>query len=393
MGLWAKVIADYMKTINFLTGNFIPENCAGTNRILALVKELEKKYKINVICISEKGKKPNDFKFSENISVYYVYQTKEYDSEKFFTRAVHELWYALKLALKSNRFPSDMIIATSPQMFIIPTVALFTRGKKIIDIRDLVWEYIDAKGLYTRIVKVTLTALMKNAIARYYYITVTNEHEYSWITEHIRGAKDKIEKITNGIEIYKFEELQSIEPRNVEPFTLTYIGNVGIAQNIKVLVDIARKTPDMQINIVGEGNKYKELKEYARQHQINNITFFGKVHRDKIIDFYRNSSVLFAQLDEKFKAAMPSKLYEYAATGLPIIYAGLGEARKFVNGLENCTTINPGDVKALEIAVRKYKEAPIQISEKNRAFIYNNFIREKQSQKMVDIVDKLLGES
>lgn len=120
----------------------------------------------------------------------------------------------------------------------------------------------------------------------------------------------------------------------------------------------------MQINIVGEGNKYKELKEYARQHQINNITFFGKVHRDKIIDFYRNSSVLFAQLDEKFKAAMPSKLYEYASTGLPIIYAGLGVARDFVDRLENCTTIDPGDVGALEKAIRKYKDAPVHISTK-----------------------------
>lgn len=360
---------------------------------MALVKELEKKYKINVICISEKGKKPNDFKFSENISVYYVYQTKEYDSEKFFTRAIHELWYALKLSLKSNRFPSDIVIATSPQMFIIPTVSLFTRGKKIIDIRDLVWEYIDARGLYTKVVKMTLTALMRVSILRYRYITVTNNHEYEWVIKNIKNAEDKIEKITNGIEIYKFEELKSIGHKEVHPFTLTYIGNVGIAQNIKVLVDIAKKIPDMQINIVGEGNKYKELKEYARKNQINNITFFGKVHRDKIIDFYQNSSVLFAQLDEKFKAAMPSKLYEYAATGLPIIYAGLGEARKFVNGLENCTTINPGDVKALEIAVKKYKESPVQISEKNRDFVYENFIREKQSRKMVDIVDKLLRES
>jgi len=380
-----------MKTINFLTGNFIPENCAGTNRILALVKELEKKYKINVICISEKGKKPNNFQFSENIKVYYIYQ-KEYDSEKFYTRAVHELYYAIKLAFKSNFFPSDIVIATSPQMFIIPTVAIFARGKKIIDIRDLVWEYIDARSLYTKVVKFSITKMMQYAIARYKYITVTNDHEYHWITEHVSGAKEHIEKITNGIEMYKFEELNALQPREIKPFTLTYIGNVGIAQNIKVLVDIAKKIPDMQINIVGEGNKYKELKEYARQHQINNITFFGKIHRDKIIDFYRNSSVLFAQLDKKFKAAMPSKLYEYASTGLPIIYAGLGVARDFVDRLENCTTIDPGDVRALEEAIRKYKDAPVHVSQKNRDFVANYFIREKQSRKMVDIVDRLLEE-
>ncbi|RUM68703.1 MAG: hypothetical protein DSZ05_00645 [Sulfurospirillum sp.] len=378
-----------MKRINFLTGNFIPENCAGTNRILALVKELEKKYQINVICISEKGKKPDDFQFSENIKVYYIHQ-KMYDGEKFYTRAINELYYAMLLAAKSTKFPSDIIIATSPQMFIIPTVA-FLSGKKVIDIRDLVWEYIDPKSLYTKLVKSVITQLMKRTIKRFDYITVTNNHEYEWISKNIHGAR--LEKITNGIEEKNFMELNRLEPGEVDPFTLTYIGNVGIAQYINVLVDLAKRMPDIQINIIGEGSKYQELKRYARSNQINNITFYGKVKREKIIEFYKKTSVLFAQLDAKFKAAMPSKLYEYASTGLPIIYAGLGEARNFVKQLENCTTINPDDVKALEVAVKKYREEPIKISEKNKQFVYENFIREKQSQKMVDIVDKLLQES
>ncbi len=379
-----------MKTINFLTGNFIPENCAGTNRILALVRELEKKYKINIICISEKGVRPHDFQFSKNVSVYYVYQ-KEYDSEKFYTRAIHELWYAIMLALKSKKFSSDITIATSPQMFIIPAVGLLVGGKKIIDIRDLVWEYIYESSLYNKLVKKVITQFMIHTISIYDYVSVTNNHEYDWIKKYIKNAR--IEKITNGIEENKFENLSQLKFDDKKPFTLTYIGNVGIAQNIKVLVDIAKKMKDIQINIVGEGNKYQELKNYARKNQIHNITFFGKVNRSEINTFYEKSSILFAQLDEKFKAAMPSKLYEYASTGLPIIYAGLGEARNFVNQLENCTTINPGDVKALEVAIKKYKDIPTQISDFNQRFIAQNFIRETQSIKMVDIVNKLLQES
>jgi len=240
-------------------------------------------------------------------------------------------------------------------------------------------------------VKWFITQLMKRTISQYNYVTVTNNHEYEWVEKNVSGVP--IEKITNGIEIKNFMELNRLRFEQVEPFTLTYIGNVGIAQNINVLVDLAKRVPDIQINIIGEGSKYRELKRYARKNNINNITFFGKVKREEIVKFYKKTSVLFAQLDEKFKAAMPSKLYEYASTGLPIIYAGLGEARNFVKQLENCTTINPGDVKALEVAVKKYREEPIKISEKNKQFVYEHFIREKQSQKMVDIVDKLLQES
>ncbi len=380
-----------MQTINFLTGNFMPENCAGTNRILSLVKVLEKKYKVNIFCITERGKpqKNQKVKYSENIDVYYIDQ-RYYDGEKFYARALHEFYYAFKLTVKSNKVPADITIATSPQMFIIPCVALFGQGKRIIDVRDLVWEYIAENSTYRSIIKKVITELMKLTLKRYEQITVTNDHEFKWIEEYV--SQDNITKITNGIEIATFRQLKELKKNDNKRFTVTYIGNVGIAQNIKTLIDVAKLLKGIKVNIIGTGNRYNQLKAYVHKNRIFNVEFFGRVQRDKMIDFYQESSVLFAQLDETFKAAMPSKLYEYASTGLPIIYAGEGIAREFVDKLENCTTINPGDMKALERAIIKYRDAEFAISEKNKIVVEENFIRESQSEKMVDIVDKLILE-
>ncbi len=367
----------------------MPENCAGTNRILALVKELEKKYIINIFCITERGKpqKNQKVEYSQNINVYYIDQ-RYYDGEKFYSRALHELYYAMKLTLKANKYQADITIATSPQMFIIPSVAMLGYGKRIIDVRDLVWEYIEENSLYKKILKKVITNFMKFSLMRYSHITVTNDHERDWIQKYV--TKENITKITNGIEARTFEQLSSLKRDKGKKFTVTYIGNVGIAQNIKTLVDVARVLKDIQVNIIGEGNRYKQLKTYVHKNKIFNVEFFGRVQREKMIDFYQESSVLFAQLDETFKAAMPSKLYEYASTGLPIIYAGLGVAKDFVDQLENCTTIKPGDTKALEKAIIKYRDLHCDISKKNMEKVYNNFIREKQSEKMVDIVDRLI---
>jgi glycosyltransferase involved in cell wall biosynthesis len=380
-----------MKTVNFLTYYFIPENTAATNRVLAMVKELEKSYKVNVICTTEKGKaeRNNKVKFTDNVDIYYVDQ-RMYNGEKFYTRAMHELYYAAKIALKSNTISSDVKITTSPSMFLIPMVTMFVRGKKIIDIRDLVWDYMSAGSLFSKVLKSQISVLMKQSLKTYDYISVTNDHEVNWVKENIGKDEDAVVKITNGIENIKFEELNTLPSVKNEKFTITYVGNVGIAQNIETLVDAAKELKNIQVNIVGEGNRYKYLKDYANKHQISNVEFFGKVPRDKMIDFYNSSSLLFAQLDEKFQAAMPSKLYEYASTGLPIIYAGLGEARKFVDKLENCTTIDPGDSKLLIKAIKGYLDKDIELSVKNREFIQKNFIRETQSLKLVDLVDKLI---
>ena len=87
-----------MKTINFLTSHFIPENTACTNRVLAFVHELEKKYKVNVICLTEKGKfqKKDKISYSKNTDIYYINQKTSSD-KNFVLRAYYEIIYIAKL--------------------------------------------------------------------------------------------------------------------------------------------------------------------------------------------------------------------------------------------------------------------------------------------------------
>ena len=378
-----------MKTINFLTSHFLPENTAGTNRVLSYVKELEKNYKVNVVCITERGKPQTKEKvsFSENIDVYYVNQ-KEYDAEKFFSRALWEIYFTRKLVSRANRIHSDITVATSPFMFIIPMLALLGQGKKIIDIRDITWEYIEGSSKFKRFLKKAISKLMQNAISSYDYVAVTNTFEKEWVEGHTSNRD--IEQIANGIELAKFEELSQVTMNHDSPFTITYIGNIAVGQNVQILVDGAKDLPDVKVHIVGEGTKYKSLREHVKKNNIKNVEFFGKVHRDEILKFYQSSTVLYAQLDEHFKTAMPSKLYEYASTGLPILYGGIGEAVKFVDRLENAMSVLPNRPELVKEAIMIMKEKKYGISEKNRQIVKENFIREKQSAKLVDVIEKLI---
>lgn len=378
-----------MKTINFLTSHFLPENTAGTNRVLSYVKELEKNYKINIVCITERGKPQQQEKvsFSENIDIYYVNQ-RDYDAEKFFSRALWEIYFTRKLVSRANKIPSDITVATSPYMFIIPMLALLGKGKKIIDIRDITWEYIEGNSKFKRLLKGAITKLMENAIAAYDYVAVTNNFEKEWVQKHTKNHE--IEQIANGIEQQKFEELSHIKINHDIPFTITYIGNIAVGQNVQILVDGAKDLAGVKVNIVGEGTKYKSLREHVKKNKISNVEFFGKVQRDEIMKFYENSTVLYAQLDEHFKTAMPSKLYEYAATGLPILYGGIGEAVKFVDRLENAVSVLPNRAELVKEAIIKMKAQEYEISEKNRQIVKENFIREKQSAKLVDVIKKLI---
>lgn len=378
-----------MKTINFLTSHFLPENTAGTNRVLSYVKELEKNYKVNVVCITERGKPQTKEKvsFSENIDVYYVNQ-RDYNAEKFFSRALWEIFFTRKLVSRANRLNADITVATSPFMFVIPMLAILGKGKKIIDIRDITWEYIEGNSKFKRILKKAISKLMQTSIDAYDYVAVTNNFEKEWVESHTQNRD--IEQIANGIELHKFEELSQVKIDHDNPFTITYIGNIAVGQNVQILVDGAKDLPGVKVNIVGEGTRYKSLREHVKKNNITNVEFFGKVHRDEILKFYKSSTVLYAQLDEHFKTAMPSKLYEYASTGLPILYGGIGEAVKFVDRLENAMAVLPNRPELVKEAIMIMKEKKYEISEKNREIVKENFIREKQSAKLVDVIEKLI---
>jgi hypothetical protein len=77
--------------------------------------------------------------------------------------------------------------------------------------------------------------------------------------------------------------------------------------------------------------------------------------------------------------AMPSKLYEYLSTGLPVIYGGDGPAKNILSEFENVTVVPPDEPRMLNenlVKMSTYINAAQNIS--NIVKIQKNFIREDQ---------------
>ena len=378
-----------MKTINFLTSHFIPENTACTNRVLAFIRELEKTYKINVICLTQKGEVQEHTKvsYSDQIDIYYVNQ-KLFNGKNFFKRALNEIFYIRQLVDVSKKVDYDLIIATSPYMFMIPLVGFGLHGAKILDIRDLVWEYLDDKTLMKRVIKNILKYIMKQGIKRFDHISVTNDYEAQLLRSSY--GVENVNILFNGIEKKRYDKLIKIQLQEAIPFTVTYVGNIGLAQNIRTLIDAASQLPEVRFFLLGGGVELQDMQKYVERNKITNVTLTGKVAWYKLKEYYEETSILYAQLDEHFISAVPSKLYEYASIGLPIIYGGVGQAVKFVEKLENSIVVTPNNVEELVDAINKMKEKDATISEKNRLLIKERYLRETAAEGIVDIVKEII---
>lgn len=383
-----------MATINIVTSHFSPEITAASHRMDALVNALAINHSVNVFALTEIGKPAasKSVKESDRVTIHYI-DLPKYKKASLFFRTFYEIWYSFKLVRLSRKTECDVTIVTSPFMFLIPAVIL-TGGNsvKIADVRDLTWRYIPANFIIHRGFRFLFTRMIKYFLPKFDRITVTNSSEKKWITENTRVGKEMITIISNGISKDKFDTLINLEYKpEVTPFTITYVGNIGNGQNLQSLLRVVENIKDVRLVLIGNGNDYETFKKQVRKKRTGNIYFTGKLSWEKVLPYYQHTSVLFARLDENYSSAIPSKLYEYLSTGLPVIYCGEGEAAKLLKKFEQTTVLGSNDEEGLRQAILRLLAIGSELSEANRDQIRRTYIRELINMKIDEVVANALG--
>jgi glycosyltransferase involved in cell wall biosynthesis len=177
---------------------------------------------------------------------------------------------------------------------------------------------------------------------------------------------DKAITVPNGISTALLDEIlqgttgKAENPRPV----VTYAGLIGYNQGLGVLLETARMLPDIHVVLAGDGPELPLLKKKARELGVDNVSFTGFVGREKLLELYRQSDVLIAHARNSptINATMvPIKLFEYMATGRPIVYAGKGVAADLLHQIGCGVTVTPEDPEALSAAIAELLRNPEQM--------------------------------
>lgn len=143
------------------------------------------------------------------------------------------------------------------------------------------------------------------------------------------GAK-RVEVITNGFEEKDFQDLNK-KGSDTEYFTLTYSGGLEAARNPRpvweALEEIIREDDEFakEFKLEFFGNLSEEVKKSILTHGLkNNLIERGYVsHKEAVEGICTSELLLLTNFpDEKSKGIIPGKLFEYIATGNPILAIG-----------------------------------------------------------------------
>jgi len=306
---------------------------------------------------------------------------------------------AMATVVGSLRRRPDVVLVSSPPLPAAAAAALIAfrhRVPWVFDVRDLWPEAAVVLGELSneRAVRAAERLERRLYASASQIVTVTAPFERSIASRAPHGKP--ITVIPNGTTRMWMDAGEAEVDRaelglDTDRFILTYAGNVGIAQGLHAAIDAAGALDDgFKLLILGAGPLLADLRERAASLPAGRVEFRDPVQPEEAARYLRASDALLVPLDAKPELAqfVPSKLFDCAAVGRPVIVSAAGEASRLADGAGAALTIPPADAGALAGAVRRLQAEPelaAELSRRGREFA-TEYLRERQVQRLDSVL-------
>jgi colanic acid biosynthesis glycosyl transferase WcaI len=170
-------------------------------------------------------------------------------------------------------------------------------------------------------------------------------------------------------------------------FRLLFAGNMGLAQNLDVVLDAARivnaTNHRVDFCFLGGGLETERVQRRVIDEQLSCVYLFPKVSMAEVGGYLTAADCLLVNLrpDALFEITIPSKTQAYMSAGRPIIMAVGGDAAALVEDAKAGITVKPGDSLALAGAILEMVELSIEAREamaNSAQHYYNNNLSLRQ---------------
>lgn len=308
-------------------------------------------------------------------------------------------------ALFAARRP-DVVIASSGPFFVGPlgyALSVLKRAAFVMEVRDILPQQAVDVGM----IKNPLLVRALEAIEKFLYrrarvvVTVAEASRESLIKRGL--PESKCFTIENGI----LPDLFAPGSRDNEvraqygwgaDFVAMYIGVHGVSQGLDTLLEAAHLLRDkegIRFVLVGDGAEKPSLVKFAQDHHLGNVEFLPIQPRERVPLFYAAANVCFVPLrrGDYFRINIPSKVFEILAVERPIIIGAEGQARAIVDESGGGIAVTPESAHAYADAVLRLQADPAfaeSLGRSGRAYVLENFSREKKAARYIEILERTL---
>lgn len=248
----------------------------------------------------------------------------------------------------------DIVLTTTPPALISMAgwvMAKIKHARLVYDVRDI-WPDVALEmgeftenSIYYKIFRYIRDFMLRHADL----VTAVSDGKVSRLKEY--APQKRIVKIPNGFDVRFLENqlngelYQKIKGNG--RFTCVYTGNLGLAQGLKQLLDIARRAKeeglDADFLLYGSGAEEQELRAYVRELQLEHVFFGGRLSNQDIYTVLKAADISFVPLvNGNLKDSIPTKIYEALGIGCPVLLAAEGDAASVLKESELGIAVCPG---------------------------------------------------
>lgn len=378
---------------------FSPDLCAGSFRCTALVEQL-KALDVDVDVITTM---PNRYaSFAAQAPAYeeqgrvriHRITLPSHNSGMADQIKAFKAYYTQAFQLIAGR-EYDCVVATSSRLFTAFLASRVARARKLplyLDIRDIFVDTI--KDVLPKKISV-LSKPVFEWIENYTFkragrINLVSAGFADYFTQRYPQCEYRF--FTNGIDQEFLDAAACMQQKSATQHPadrvvrVLYAGNIGEGQGLHTIVpQLSRQLgAKVQFRVIGAGGRLPQLQQAIDG--LASVELLPPVDRTQLIAEYQAADVLFLHLNDypAFTKVLPSKIFEYAALGKPMLAGVSGYAAKFLaEHVDNCAVFHPSDVAG---AVRAFSS--LQLQDAPRHDFVARFDRQVIMQQMAtDIVE------
>jgi len=209
---------------------------------------------------------------------------------------------------------------------------------------------------------------------------------HNWIDTNIVYPIDRVDN-------FLFEKFNL----NRDIFYVTYCGNMGVPQNLEIMIDAAEKLisiENIHFIIIGNGSREEEIMKYIKTKKINNFSVFPLQPLENSKEVYSIGDIgLVIAKSGTSNNGFPSKTWSILAAGQSIItcFDLDSELSIYIQESKSGISIEPDSSEELKNAILEiYNDRDkLDLYRKNaREFVQNFFSRKMMTNKLIAILEK-----
>jgi glycosyltransferase involved in cell wall biosynthesis len=322
----------------------------------------------------------------------------------FFHRLVNFFSFMFSSFITGLRVKNvDVVWGTCPPIFQGVTAWLVARLKGIpflFEVRDLWPKFAIAVGVLKNPVIIGMSEWLEKFLYRRADRLIVNSPGY---IDHVaeRGGKN-VSLIPNGADPAMFDTSpdsstvrQDLGLQN--HYIVLYAGAHGLSNDLGVVLQAAKKLenePMIHFILVGGGKDKAMLMQQAKDMQLSNLSFLQARSKTEMPALIAASDACIAILKpiEAFKTTYPNKVFDYMATGRPVILAIDGVIREVVENAEAGIFVPPGEPEALAFAIMdiaSHRERGKKMGVAGRQYVEKHFSRAESATQLAALLEEM----